>query len=86
MVRPLPRKKENVSSNLITGSNFMNEELTEEKIHYVNYSLLDICDGCHDYFPITNYNDGENYLTWVGKHLYCQKCMADSSNGKTRVS
>lgn len=53
----------------------MNEELTEEEIHYVNYSLLDICDGCHDYFPITNYNDGENYLTWVEKHLYCQKCL-----------
>lgn len=78
MVRPLPRKKENVRSNLITGSSFMNEELTEEEeVHYVNYSLIDLCDCCHEYFPIHNYNDGKNYLTWTGKYLYCQKCIKE---------
>lgn len=63
--------------NLTFGSNFMNEELTE-KVPYVNYSLIDVCDGCGDYFPIHNWNDGKNYLTLTGKHLYCQKCLEES--------
>jgi hypothetical protein len=54
----------------------MNEELTEEEqINYANYSLIDICDCCGDYFPIHNWNDGKNYLTLTVKHLYCQKCL-----------
>lgn len=62
---------------------FMNNEQNEIQI---NYSLLDICDLCHDYFPIHNYYDDQNYLTWNGNYLYCQTCMADSSNGRTTVS
>ncbi len=54
----------------------MENELTEtEEVHYSNYSLIDICDGCHDYYPIHNHHDGKNYLTWTGKQLYCLKCV-----------
>jgi len=52
------------------------KELTpEEEIHYANYALIDVCDGCGNYFPITNHHDGNNYLTFVGSKLYCQKCL-----------
>lgn len=83
IARHLPRKKENVSSILITGSNFMNKKLIEQKTdEYVNYSLIDICNVCNDYVPIHNHHDGKNYLTWVGNRLYCQKCMAEPSARK----
>ena len=53
----------------------MENELTiEEEVYYVNYALIDICDLCGNYTPILNYNDGKNYLTLTGTHLYCQKC------------
>ena len=61
----------------------MNEILTEkEEVEYSNYSLIDTCSCCNDYYPIHNYHDGKNYLTWTGKSLYCRKCMAEPSARK----
>ena len=79
MIRPHFRKMDNVVLKSITGSNFMNDE-------NINYGLIDVCDCCGDYFSIHNRHDGKNYLTWVEKRLYCQKCMADSFNGRTEIS
>ena len=55
----------------------MNEELTEqEMVFYANYGLIGECDGCGDNaVPITNRNDGKNYLTITGNKIYCQKCL-----------
>ena len=47
----------------------------EEEIYYANYNLIDLCDECSDYVPITNYNDGSNYLTFIENKVVCQKCM-----------
>jgi hypothetical protein len=47
----------------------------EEELHYASHALIDYCDGCGNYTPIHNHNDGKNFLTFVGDKLYCQKCL-----------
>ena len=53
-----------------------NKELTiEEELYYFKYALIDECDNCHDNaVPITNRNDGEDYLEYNGVQLLCNKC------------
>ena len=52
------------------------KELTQEEIdYYFNFELIDVCDLCGENFAITNYNDGDNYLTFVGNQLLCQDCL-----------
>lgn len=54
------------------------QELTqEEEVYYANYALIDVCDGlgCGDYVAITNYHDGDRFLTWKDGKLYCPKCL-----------
>jgi hypothetical protein len=52
-----------------------NKELTiEEELYYFKYALIDICDVCGEYVPITNNNDGNNYLEYNGVQLLCNKC------------
>jgi hypothetical protein len=56
----------------------MNEhrELTQEEvIFYTNHALIDRCDDCGEWMPITNRWDGKNYLTFVNGKLYCQSCL-----------
>ena len=54
----------------------MNLKLTtEEEIYYMSYGSIDLCNCCNDYYPIYNYNEDKNYLTWDGNNLYCKKCM-----------
>lgn len=48
------------------------KELTIEE---QEYDLIDVCDCCGEYFPITNRNDGNDYLTFNGSQLLCQKCL-----------
>ena len=49
-------------------------ELTEEEmVYYGNYSLIDLCDCCSQYFPITNYHNGDEFLMFNGQFL-CKKC------------
>ena len=53
----------------------MNKELTEEEmVFYSNYALIDMCDCCGNYFPITNRHNGEKFLTIKDNGIYCQKC------------
>lgn len=47
----------------------------EELVHCENYPLIDVCDGCGEYTPITNDHDGKNFLTFINDKLYCQKCL-----------
>jgi len=53
------------------------KELTEEEeeVYYANYNLVDVCDLCGKYTPITNRNDGNDYLTFTGIQLLCQGCL-----------
>lgn len=52
------------------------KELTfEEQVYYANNALIDVCDCCGEYFPITNRNDGNDYLTLIGNQLLCQGCL-----------
>jgi hypothetical protein len=52
-----------------------NKELTiEEELYYFKYALIDFCDLCGKPFPITNRNDGEDYLEYNGVQLLCNKC------------
>ena len=46
----------------------------EEFIHYANYSLIEECDDCHDYKPITNHHDGKDFVEFNGKQFLCRKC------------
>jgi hypothetical protein len=51
------------------------KELTmEEMVFYADHALIDICDLCGNYFPITNDHDGKNYLTLTDNGLLCLKC------------
>ena len=47
----------------------------EEMVYYGNFCLVDFCDCCGDYFPITNRNDGDDYLTLIGNQLLCRGCL-----------
>jgi len=53
----------------------MKELTIEEQVYYGNNALIDVCDLCGKYFPITNGNDGNDYLTLIGNQLLCQKCL-----------
>ena len=53
----------------------MKELTEEEQVYYANNALIDICDCCGEYFPITNHNDGDDYLTFIGNQLLCQGCL-----------
>ena len=77
MDQHIPEEDERLVRYQFSGP-FMNTcyELTEEEtIYYANYGLIDTCDCCGEEFPITNYYDGENYLTFEGNQLLCQKCI-----------
>ena len=55
----------------------MDKELTiQEQVYYSNYNLIDECDLCGKPFPITNRNDGNEYLEFVGTQLLCPKCRS----------
>ena len=45
----------------------------EEEVYYANHALIDICDDCGDWTPITNYHDGDNFLIFDGWFI-CYKC------------
>ncbi len=47
----------------------------DEEIYYANYGLVDECDLCHNMVAITNYHEGDNFLTLTGSKLYCCKCL-----------
>jgi hypothetical protein len=49
----------------------MKELTNEEQI----YDLIDVCDLCGEYVPVTNRNDGNDYLTLTGNQLLCQCCL-----------
>jgi hypothetical protein len=55
------------------------QDLTpEEEVYYANHALIDVCDGtCGDYVAITNYHDGDDFLTWFNGKLYCKTCLKD---------
>jgi hypothetical protein len=67
---------ETVSNQSHIGRRFMKELTFEEQVYYANNVLIDVCDCCGDYFPITNRNDGKDYLTITGNgySLICNKC------------
>lgn len=46
----------------------------EEEVYYANQAEIDVCDLCGEWTPITNWHDGNNYLTFCGSKLYCRKC------------
>ena len=49
----------------------MDKELTiEEPV----FDLIDYCDLCGKPSPITNNNDGSDYLEYNGIQLLCPKC------------
>lgn len=56
----------------------------DEEIYYANHALIDICNGCGNYFPIQNHHDGSNYLTWNGSQLLCCKCYGPYYNPKNK--
>jgi len=70
---PTLNKAMNVNIDIDIDNN--NNIDSRENNNFINYSLIDTCDNCHDYFPIHNYNDGKNYLIFIGSKLYCQKCI-----------
>ena len=53
----------------------MDKELTiEEQVYYGNNALIECCDLCGKPFPITNRNDGEDFVEYSGVQLLCKKC------------
>jgi len=51
------------------------KELTEkELVYYANVSLIEVCDCCGDYKPITNNHDGNDFVEFDGKQFLCKRC------------
>lgn len=46
----------------------------EEMMYYANYSLVDFCDTCGNCFPITNYHDDKDFVSFNGIQFLCKKC------------
>jgi len=54
------------------------KELTQEEInYYANYSKIEICDLCGDYFYFLNLHDGDDFVEYNGRQFLCELCRKE---------